>query len=116
MARTDDAFQPDFFNNITAVAVVLMFTKVVAHRMHDGDRKRGSAVLHVIAVSAAAIAAGTSIVATERSSNWCILHLIVWLGLGTACALLLVEIVIDDVGGPWGWRRRRGQTCVPQRR
>ena len=38
MACPRPDFQADFFNNVAAVAIVLIFAKVVAHRMHNGNR------------------------------------------------------------------------------
>lgn len=116
MACSDQNFQADFFNNVAAVAVVLIFAKVVAHRMHEGDRGRVSASFHVIAVFAAATAAAISIIGTERCSSWPTLHTVVGVALAAACVVLFLEIVIDDVGRAWGWRRRRGNTCASVRR
>jgi hypothetical protein len=95
MACPND-FEPDFFNNVAAVAMVLIFAKVVAHRSnkHPGPGRR---FWHGFAVATAVVAAGAALVATERRSDWCLLH---WLAGGflvLAGVTFIVEIMHDDV-------------------
>jgi uncharacterized membrane protein YhaH (DUF805 family) len=113
VACPDQNFQADFFNNVAAVAIVLIFAKVVAHRMHDQDRGGMSVLLHGIAVLAAAMAATISIIGIESCSAWPPLHWIVGVPLAAASVLLVLEILIDDVGR---YRRRRRSTCASVRR
>jgi sugar phosphate isomerase/epimerase len=97
-------FHPDFFNNVAAIAVVLMFTKVVAHRWRRVERGRWLAALHGLAVVAAAAAVVVSLWATEACSQEQAFHWFAWVGLGAAGAALFVDILIDDVGKAWNWR------------
>lgn len=99
-------FQADFFNNVAAVAIVLIFAKVVAHRSRNGkphtdEPKRWRAFWHVLAVLAAAVAAGAALWATEAGSDACVFHWFAWGGLIVAGAAFVAEIVIDDVVPAW---------------
>jgi hypothetical protein len=105
----DTKFQADFFNNVAAVAMVLIFAKVVTHRSHVADPKskrptpRGAllrACWHTLGVSGAAVAVIAALWATEDGTDKCAFHYTAWVGLGVAGVVFLVEIVIDDVGPP----------------
>jgi uncharacterized membrane protein YoaT (DUF817 family) len=102
VACSNPSFQPDFFNNVAAVAIVLIFAKVVVHRMRQresravrqsGRRNR----IHVFAVLAASVAGGASLWATERQSDWCLFHWCAWIGLALASVIFVIEIIHDDV-------------------
>jgi protein-S-isoprenylcysteine O-methyltransferase Ste14 len=97
MACSD--FQPDFFNSVAAVAIVLIFAKVVAHRTQD---KRGGprSARHVIVVLTVTVATGIALWATavcKDSSPW---HW--WAGglLVVAVLVFVYEIIDDDVWHP----------------
>jgi len=99
-------FQPDFFNNVAAVAIVMIFAKVVAHRTQD---KRGGfrSARHVIVVLTAAVATGIALWATavcNDSSRW---HW--WAGglLFVAVLVFVYEIIDDDV---WHPSKRNGNS------
>jgi hypothetical protein len=87
---------PDFFNNMVAIAVVLMFTKVVSHRSHKTEKPalRGTlAVLHVLAVFAAAATVGMGVVATDSRFT----PEPVWLNVSYALLFLTVAFLLIDV-------------------
>ena len=65
MSCPNTAFQPDFFNNAAAIAVVLLFTKVVTHRLRKVRRMRWVDWLHGLAVMG-------SVVASARRLTWLI--------------------------------------------
>ncbi len=98
-----EPFQPDFFNNVAAVAIVLIFAKVVAHRSrsHNGGPTPRRAFWHGSAVLASAVAVGAALWATEAASDACIFHWFAWGGLIVAGVVFVVEIVIDDVVPAW---------------
>jgi hypothetical protein len=51
MGCANSDFQADFFNNIAAIAIVLLFAKVVTHRTRKGSSARGSlALLHLVSM------------------------------------------------------------------
>jgi hypothetical protein len=106
-------FEPDFFNNVAAIAVVLVFTKIVVHRSKKTNAQGWSrllAVLHVVAVVSAAVALSFSLRATdiaiETDRGW---RTIVWSGIGLAGAILLVDIVAKEA---FEWRERPKAPCV----
>lgn len=97
-----DIFTADFFNNVAAVAMVLMATKVVAHRTGKVTKgRRWRSVLHGCAVAAAVIAIGASLWATEWQKETTVLHVIAWMGLGGATVALLIDLFIEDVWPHW---------------
>ena len=92
----DPQFQADFFNNVAAVAIVLVFAKVVAHRKHD-EPSVPRALLHGLAVLAAVAAAGLALWVTHTRVDSCLWH---WLAGGALVVAGLVffgEILLDDV-------------------
>jgi hypothetical protein len=99
-----NGFQPDFFNNIAAVAVVLMFTKVVMHRSRRGTEAKGFlATLHVITVILAGAAIAVSLWATGICTMDRSLHQAAWILLVATGVGLLVDVFIEDVGSVRGW-------------
>lgn len=90
-------YQPDFFNNVAAVAVVLMFTKVVVRRSRRNERREHYDLAHGGAIVAALMAISASLWATETCSQAWILHLLAWLGVGAAGIFLSIDIWRDDV-------------------
>ena len=96
MACPDPQFQADFFNNVAAVAIVLVFAKVVAHRKHkEPGVLRAS--MHGLAVLAAVAAAGIALWVTHTRVDGGGWH---WLAGGTlviAGLVFLGEILLDDV-------------------
>jgi len=87
---------PDFFNNIVAIAVVLMFTKVVSHRSHKTEKpalQRTLAALHVLAVFAAAATVAMGVVATDSRFT----PGPVWLNVSYALLFLTVALLLIDV-------------------
>ena len=92
-------FTADFYNNVAAIAVVLLFTKVVAHRSRKTPRGVAGtwilAVVHLIALLAAAAAIFASLWATDYETtdyNW-----MAQLGLAMAGGALLVDIAVDEL-------------------
>jgi hypothetical protein len=100
MLTASAEFAADFYNNVAAIAVVLMFTKVVAHRSRKVPRKTlGTwilAALHVTALVAATVAIVASLRATDEKSEGGY-HCLAWLGLVTVGAILVADIAIDEV-------------------
>lgn len=95
------AFTPDFYNNVAAIAVVLMFTKVVSHRTRKVDRTpnaiRWLARAHVLAVGAASAAVAISLAATDFKWTGVGIRVATWTALVMAGGLLIVDIVIDEL-------------------
>ena len=104
MSCPSSAFQPDFYNNAAAIAVVLLFTKVVANRLRKGPPPWWTQGLHVIAVIGAAVAAGSALWATHECSTYRVLDYAVWGGLAAAGVALSIDIFCEDVS--WIWLRR----------
>jgi cytochrome c biogenesis factor len=89
-------FTPDYFNNVAAIAVVLLFTKVVMHRWRRGSRAHlFLALFHVAAV----LAAGAAIVISLWATGTCedVSHPLAWVFLAFAGLGLLVDILIEEV-------------------
>ncbi len=114
-----DPSQPDFFNNVAAVAVVLMFAKVVTHRSRahaharepSNDAPSGRrAFFHGLAVVAAVVAAGVAIWATAAPPDGRFWHWFAGGSLLLAGAILLVEVFFDDVRPAW-----KGTAATPGR-
>ena len=101
MSCPNGAFQPDFFNNAAAIAVVLLFTKVVTHRSRQIRRKAWVNWLHLLAVLGAAAAVGASLWATEQCAVDDRLDWLAWGGLGVAGFALLLDIVLEDTKCKW---------------
>ncbi len=102
MACPDQNFQADFFNNVAAIAVVLIFAKVYAHRSrhrgpHDAEPSAPRARFHGLAVTAAAVAAAVALLATEDATDRCIYHLLAGGGLVISGIILVGEILHDDL-------------------
>ena len=96
MACPDPDQGPDFFNNMVAIAVVLMFTKVVSHRSHKTEKptlQRTLAVLHVLAVFAAAATVVMGVVATDSRFT----PGPVWLNVSYGLLFLTVTFLLIDV-------------------
>jgi peptidoglycan biosynthesis protein MviN/MurJ (putative lipid II flippase) len=115
----NDAFKPDFFNNVAAVAIVLILAKVVAHRTKD-DRGRGRSWRHVIAVVTAAVATIIALAATAVCRDWWLWQLSAGGFLLVAGVVFVGEIYFDDLEPHLGvvqrmkekWRRRRGTSVT----
>jgi hypothetical protein len=110
MSCASDTFQPDFFNNAAAIAVVLLFTKVVTHRSRKGPPSGWAEGLHVIAVTGAAVAMGAALWATHEWRTYRVLDDAVWSGLAAAGIALSIDILCEDVS--WKWLSR----LVPRQR
>lgn len=88
---------PDFFNNIAAVAVVIMFTKAVTHRnrRRTPRRPRALSICHVVGVCAAVASAVVALVATETGWNSLCFHVLAWATLTVAGAALLFDEYLE---------------------
>lgn len=104
----DSSFSADFFNNVAAVAVVLIFAKVVTNRSRKAknaaNEKWGLAVLHVSAVVSAAAAVGLSLWATGVCQRSSCIEIAAAAALGITAVFLIVDIVIGEL--PESWLRR----------
>jgi hypothetical protein len=94
-------FTADFYNNVAAIAIVLMVTKVLSHRTRKVPRKpkamRTLARVHVLAVAAAATAVAISLAATDFKLTGIGVRITAWTALGIAGGLLILDIVIDEM-------------------
>lgn len=104
MSSVPPPFEADFFNNVAAIAVVLMFTKVVSHHIRKVKRgtkwRRRLAVIHTVAVAAALIAATISLIATHCQPGGVGYHIAAWAAwvfLGIAGIILLGDHVVDEL-------------------
>ena len=106
MSRPDPNFEADFFTNVAAVAMVLIFAKVYTHRAHTHGAKNGQptrcrarfrSVCHGLAVLGAAAAAAAALWATEDGTDKPGFHYVAWVGLIVAGIAFVGEILIDDV-------------------
>ncbi len=104
MSCPNTAFQPDFFNNAAAIAVVLLFTKVVTHRLRKVRRMRWVDWLHGLAVMGSVVAIGASLWATEKCSTVDLADRVAWIGLGVAGFALLFDVGLEDL--KWNWLSR----------
>jgi hypothetical protein len=96
----DSSFSADFFNNVAAVAVVLIFTKVLTHRSRKAKNAANDtpllSQLHVGAVVLAAVAVGISLWATgfcQTNTGMCI---VAASALGLTGLLLIFDVVIEE--------------------
>jgi hypothetical protein len=102
----------DFFNNVAAVAAVLMFAKVVTHHLRRELRvwPGRAAVFHAVGVGAAVLALIVALLASDHNSAPCVVHVAAGALLAVAAAVLLVDEIFapgreraahqhDDVGG-----------------
>jgi len=93
-------FAPDFYNNVAAVAVVLMFTKVVSHGLRKVRRKptatRCLTSLHYGVVGGATLAVLASLIATFARAHVGYIDILAWAGLFIAAASLIIDIVIEQ--------------------
>ena len=95
-------FTADFFNNAAAVAVVLVFTKVVTHRSRQAKwGAKGTntiAVLHILAVLSAVVTVVVCLRATdnqvETDSGW---RTAAWVLLGLAGLILVADDIVDSI-------------------
>ena len=116
MSCPQPEFQADFFNNIAAVAMVLIFAKVFAHRSRNTKPQNGQptpgranfrACCHGLAIAAAVVAVGAALWATEDGRDKCSFHWFAWGGLIVAGVVFVGEIFIDDV---WPHLKKPQQT------
>jgi undecaprenyl pyrophosphate phosphatase UppP len=101
--------QPDFFNNVAAIAVVLMFTKIVTHQSRKGKPdstrtgksdsigKRGA--FHATMVIAAAGAIVVALIATEVHSEATAFYILAWVMLGVAGLVLIIDEIREAQSG-----------------
>ena len=88
-------FSPDFYNNVAAIAVVLIFTKIVSHGIRKVRGKPTGVALHAV-VGRAGVAAGAALIATFFGSHgWCVI-ILAWAGIVTAAVSLIVDIVLEE--------------------
>lgn len=91
------AFSPDFYNNVAAIAVVLIFTKVVSHGIRKVRGKPTGVVLHAAVVGGAGVAAGAALIATFFGSHgWCVI-ILAWAGIVTAAVSLIFDMSSRNV-------------------
>ena len=99
-----DSFSPDFYNNVAAIAAVLMFTKVVAHRSRRARPGICCVSLHAVAVFVTAFVIGAALLATDRCSDSMCFHWIAWIGLGLAVVALVGDVLEEDFARARGHR------------
>lgn len=87
----------DFYNNIAAVAAVLMFAKFVTHRTRKGQKPGSERWLfgfHFIGVAAAAVAILVALSATADGATDS--RILEWVSLGLSGLILVVDVLVDD--------------------
>ena len=99
MACSDQKFQADFFNNVAAVAIVLIFAKVIGHRRLEKSSPRRR-FWHGFAVVAASVAAGAAVLTTAYRPAGFLWHWIAGVSLLLAGIVFVVEVLHDDVRRP----------------
>jgi|SoimicMinimDraft_17_1059745.scaffolds.fasta_scaffold76948_1 hypothetical protein len=93
-------FSPDFYNNVAAVAVVLMFAKVVTHRSrkahHGPEWTSILAGFHIVAVLAAIVTVVVCLKATDSGSDtdhvW---RNTAWVFLALTGGILAIDVIAD---------------------
>jgi steroid 5-alpha reductase family enzyme len=98
------SFSPDFYNNVAAIAAVLMFTKVVAHRSRRAAPRVRFVWLHTFAVFVTALVIGAALLATDRCSDSMCFRWIAWIGLGLAVVALVGDVLEEDFARARGHR------------
>ncbi|MCW2517021.1 MAG: hypothetical protein JWR11_6063 [Mycobacterium sp.] len=93
-------FVADFANNVAAVAVVLLFAKLVTHRSRklraeDDPRIWILFAVHVVAVVAAAAAVVLSLAAVYRKCD--ALGDVAWWAAAVAGVILIIDVLIEDM-------------------
>lgn len=104
-------YQSDFYNNVAAIAVVLMFTKVVGHGLRKGRAKHPHPgmlkTLHIGVVVGAVIAATVALIATFQGSHWGFSHILAWAALGFTAFCLVSDILIEELDLDRRWPLKR---------
>ncbi len=87
------SLQPDFFNNVAAVAVVLIFTKVVSQRLRHNapESARRVAAYHVATVISATSAIVIALTATAIHSDAVWLSIAAGVSLGVAGFMFICD-------------------------
>jgi hypothetical protein len=94
-------FAPDFFNNVAAIAVVLVFAKLVTHRSRvnttRSDRERIILFsFHLLAVVAATVAALAAIIGLRGRSVSGVIDWLAWGGVAIAGLILVGDALVED--------------------
>ncbi len=96
----DQQIPNDFFNNVAAVAAVLLFTKVVSHAIHKNREHpvgHWLLALHVLNVLGVVVAVGVSLLATfspdQESVSARHLHQFAWGGLVLSGITLIAALI-----------------------
>lgn len=95
----------DFYNNVAAIAAVLMFAKLVTHRTRKATKygsERRLAVVHTIGVATSAGAIVVSLIATA-SGAFTGLELCAWGLLGMSGLILVFDVLAAD----WSYANQR---------
>jgi hypothetical protein len=113
-------FQADFYNNVAAIAAVVLFAKVVSHRFRKVPREKLGAlvlaVIHGIAVLAAMLAIAVSLRATDVQSSADGYRLTAWGALGVAGVFLLIDLGVDSACDWWKRETLTAAALRPKRR
>ena len=97
---TPTQFAPDFFNNVAAIAVVLMFAKLVTHRSRrthrTGAEVKWLLLLHLACLGAAGVAVVVSMIAvsTESTDEW--LQRSGWIAVAVAGLIVIGDVAVED--------------------
>lgn len=88
---------PDFFNNVAAVAVVIMFTKAVTHRTRSRPPVRPVALStwHVVGVCVAVASAVVALIATATGRDSEVFYVLAWATLMLAGATLIADEYLE---------------------
>ena len=99
MSGTADQFTADFFNNVAAVSIVLLFAKIVSHRTRREPARSNTAIkmLHAVCIVAAAVGLVVGLVATDIKSDSLALRVLAWVALAVAGLVLIVDLLAEDL-------------------
>ncbi|MEU6375931.1 hypothetical protein [Streptomyces sp. NPDC046909] len=94
-------FEPDFYNNVVTVAVVLLFTKLVTHRSGKKRATYGGPwlwwVLHAVSTASAAAAVVVGLVAVHYRDDSFGQRYAAWTLLGVSFAILVIDVLVEDL-------------------
>jgi uncharacterized membrane protein len=115
----DPNFNADFFNNVAAIAVVLIFTKVFTNRSRKATKPPNHpwlvSLLHVCAVVIAAVAIGISLWATGYRCSNAHREIAAAVILALTAGLLIADIVIEEFSPKWPPRWPLGKPGVSEK-
>jgi hypothetical protein len=90
------AYSPEFYNNVAAIAVVFMFTKVVSHGLRKVRGKSTGVFLHAAVIGGSLVAVTASLLATFIGSHGWFFYIFAWVGIAVAAFGLAFDIIVEE--------------------